>query len=70
MPDQPASSTQGFLHLPVLAEPLMQTLASELSDDGQSGVFVDATLGGGGHSGLLMELSLIHILTLPTKRIV
>ena len=55
MPDQPASSTQGFLHLPVLAEPLMQTLASELSDHGQSGVFVDATLGGGGHSGLLME---------------
>ena len=60
MPDQPVSSTQGFLHVPVLAEPLMQTLANELSDQRQSGVFVDATLGGGGHSGLLM-LSLIHI---------
>jgi len=55
MPDQPVSSTQGFLHVPVLAEPLMQTLANELSDQRQSGVFVDATLGGGGHSGLLMD---------------
>ena len=56
MPDLPLSHPQNFLHVPVLAEPLMQTLANELSDQRQSGVFVDATLGGGGHS-----LSLIHI---------
>jgi len=55
MPDQPDSSTQGFMHVPVLAEPLMQTLATELSDQSQSGEFIDATLGGGGHSALLLD---------------
>ena len=55
MPDLPSSHAQPFMHVPVLAEPLMQMLAAELSDQGQSGVLIDATLGGGGHSGLLME---------------
>ena len=43
------------MHVPVLAEPLMQTLGAELSEQRQSGVFIDATLGGGGHSGLLLD---------------
>tara|TARA_B100001173_G_scaffold26185_1_gene20628 strand:+ start:1 stop:912 length:912 start_codon:yes stop_codon:yes gene_type:complete len=43
------------MHVPVLAEPLMQTLAAELSEQRQSGLFIDATLGGGGHSGLLLD---------------
>jgi len=55
MPDLPSSPAQGFMHVPVLAEPLMQTLAAELSEQRQSGVFIDATLGGGGHSGLLLD---------------
>ena len=55
MPDLPSSLAQGFMHVPVLAEPLMQTLAAELSEQRQSGVFIDATLGGGGHSGLLLD---------------
>ena len=55
MPDLLASPAQGFMHVPVLAEPLMQTLAVELCDQRQSGVFIDATLGGGGHSGLLLD---------------
>ena len=55
MPDQPSSPIQGFMHVPVLAEPLMQALAAELSEQRQSGVFIDATLGGGGHSGLLLD---------------
>jgi len=55
MPDQPDSSIQGFMHVPVLAESLMQTLATELSDQRQSGKFIDATLGGGGHSALLLD---------------
>ena len=55
MPDLPFSLAQGFMHVPVLAEPLMQTLAAELSEQRQSGVFIDATLGGGGHSGLLLD---------------
>jgi len=55
MPDLPSSPAQGFMHVPVLAEPLMQALAAELSEQRQSGVFIDATLGGGGHSGLLLD---------------
>ena len=55
MPELPFSQAQGFIHLPVLAEPLMQALAAELCDQRQSGVFVDATLGGGGHSALLLD---------------
>ena len=55
MPDLPSSLAQGFMHVPVLAESLMQTLAAELNEQRQSGVFIDATLGGGGHSGLLLD---------------
>ena len=55
MPDLPSSHAQGFIHVPVLAEPLMQALTAELCVQRQSGVFVDATLGGGGHSGLLLD---------------
>ena len=55
MPDLQSSHAQGFMHVPVLAEPLMQSLAAELSEPRQSGVFIDATLGGGGHSGLLLD---------------
>ena len=55
MPDLQSSHAQGFMHVPVLAEPLMQTLAVQLCDQRQSGVFIDATLGGGGHSGLLLD---------------
>lgn len=55
MPDQPVTSPQGFMHVPVLAEPLMQLLATELSDHQKIGEFIDATLGGGGHSGRLLE---------------
>ena len=34
---------------------LLQTLAQDPSDHWQSGLFVDATLGGGGHSQLLLD---------------
>ena len=55
MPDQPFRSDQTFTHVPVLAEPLLQALAQDPSDHWQSGLFVDATLGGGGHSQLLLD---------------
>ena len=55
MPDQPFSSDQTFTHVPVLAEPLLQALAQNPSDHWQNGLFVDATLGGGGHSQLLLD---------------
>ncbi|MAD67902.1 16S rRNA (cytosine(1402)-N(4))-methyltransferase [Synechococcus sp. BIOS-U3-1] len=73
MPDLLASPAQGFMHVPVLAEPLMQTLAVELCDQRQSGVFIDATLGGGGHSGLLLDrypkLRLLGLDHDPTARL-
>ncbi len=55
MPDQPSGSDQTFKHVPVLAEPLLHSLAQEPGDHWQSGLFVDATLGGGGHSQLLLD---------------
>ena len=55
MPDQPSGSDQTFKHVPVLAEPLLHSLAQVPADHWQSGLFVDATLGGGGHSQLLLD---------------
>ena len=55
MPDLPLSHPQNFLHVPVLAEPLLRTLDSELCDQLKCGHFIDATLGGGGHSSLLLD---------------
>ena len=55
MPDQSVIPVQGFQHVPVLAEPLLQVLAETLGDNWPGDVFLDATLGGGGHSSLLLE---------------
>nr|WP_255347484.1 16S rRNA (cytosine(1402)-N(4))-methyltransferase RsmH [Synechococcus sp. KORDI-100] len=46
------SNSPQFSHLPVLADAVMQ--ASELLPS-QHGLLIDATLGGGGHSALLLE---------------
>jgi len=47
----PAASKQGFDHVPVLAEAVLEGLA----DLPAGGVLLDCTLGGGGHSGLLLQ---------------
>jgi len=49
---------QAFDHLPVLAEPLLAGLAplgELLAARPEGGVLIDCTLGGGGHSGLLLQ---------------
>jgi len=46
-----AASDQGFAHVPVLAEAVLAGLA----DVPSGGVLLDCTLGGGGHSGLLLQ---------------
>jgi len=46
-----AASDQGFAHAPVLAEAVLAGLA----DVPSGGVLLDCTLGGGGHSGLLLQ---------------
>ena len=47
----PAASKQGFDHVSVLAEAVLEGLA----DLPAGGVLLDCTLGGGGHSGLLLQ---------------
>ena len=55
MPDQLPDPDSTFQHVPVLADVLLNVLDQEPSDHWQSGLVVDATLGGGGHSSLLLE---------------
>ena len=55
MPDQLPETDSAFQHVPVLADVLLKTLDQEPSDHWQSGLVVDATLGGGGHSSLLLD---------------
>lgn len=55
MPDQLASLSYPFRHSPVLAEPLLQVLHDHADPRWQQGLLLDATLGGGGHSRLLLE---------------
>lgn len=55
MPYQLPETDSAFQHVPVLADVLLNTLDQEPSDHWQSGLVVDATLGGGGHSSLLLD---------------
>ncbi len=55
MPDQPSTSAHAFSHVPVLADVLLQALQENADPRWQQGLLLDATLGGGGHSRLLLE---------------
>ena len=72
MPDQPQLSSEGFVHVPVLAEPLLEALAASPESPWEAGVVIDATLGGAGHSSLLLDrypqLQLIGLDQDPTAR--
>ena len=63
-----AGGDQGFAHVPVLADAVLAGLAELPS----GGVLLDCTLGGGGHSGLLLQahpdLRLIGLDQDPTAR--
>lgn len=73
MPDQPQISTEAFLHVPVLAEPLLEALVNSPESPWETGVLIDATLGGAGHSALLLDrypqLRLIGLDQDPTARV-
>jgi len=68
------ASPDAFAHLPVLAEPVLAGFAelSPLLAQHGGGVLIDCTLGGGGHSALLLEahpaLRLIGLDQDPTAR--
>ena len=72
MPDQPQPTTDDFVHVPVLAEPLLTALAESPESPWQNGTMVDATLGGAGHSALLLDrypgMHLIGLDQDPTAR--
>jgi len=73
MPDQPQPTTDGFVHVPVLAEPLLSALAAIPDSPWQNGTLIDATLGGAGHGSLLLEhypaMQLIGLDQDPTARL-
>ena len=52
----PDSATTPFEHQPVLADPLLEAFAALPEAAGASPLLIDCTLGGGGHSALLLEL--------------
>jgi 16S rRNA (cytosine1402-N4)-methyltransferase len=70
----PTAEPAAFGHVPVLAEPLLAAMAplSALLDRQPDGVLIDCTLGGGGHSGLLLQahpgLQLMGLDQDPTAR--
>ena len=72
MPDQLPATDSTFRHVPVLADALLNALDEEPSDHWPSGLVVDATLGGGGHSSLLLDrypdMRLIGLDQDPTAR--
>lgn len=72
MSDSFPSHSEPFEHVPVLVESLMTVLAQQPVDLWRQGILLDATLGGGGHSSLLLErypdLRLIGLDQDPTAR--
>ncbi|MEC9028941.1 MAG: 16S rRNA (cytosine(1402)-N(4))-methyltransferase, partial [Cyanobacteriota bacterium] len=72
MPDSSINSDSGFKHLPVLADAVSQPVAALPAQLLDGGLMIDATLGGGGHSALLLErhpdLRLIGLDQDPTAR--
>ena len=69
-----ASAPSGFLHQPVLAAEVLEAFAAlpQRLADGQPACLIDCTLGGGGHSALLLAahpgLRLIGLDQDPTAR--
>ncbi|MFL0725778.1 MAG: 16S rRNA (cytosine(1402)-N(4))-methyltransferase RsmH [Prochlorococcus sp.] len=55
MPSSSVASNSGFQHQPVLKEHLLQSAAALPGTLLDGGMLVDVTLGGGGHSALLLE---------------
>ena len=57
--ESPAAASAAFAHVPVLAEAVLQGFSplEELlaAQPGGGGTLIDCTLGGGGHSGLLLQ---------------
>ena len=72
MPDSSINSDSGFKHLSVMEDAVSQPVAALPAQLLDGGLMIDATLGGGGHSALLLErhpdLRLIGLDQDPTAR--
>ena len=73
MPDQTKIAEQEFQHVPVLAHEVLHSVASLPETVLNEGLLIDTTLGGGGHSALLLEaIPDLHLIGLdqdPTARL-
>ncbi len=55
MSDPSVPNDSGFKHVPVLADAVLQCVAALPANLLDNGLLIDATLGGGGHSALLLD---------------
>ena len=55
MKEGPHSTDSNFNHLPIMGEEILQSLKELPNEYTNKGLIIDSTLGGGGHSALLLE---------------
>ena len=55
MKEGPISSSSNFNHVPVMGKEIIQSLKELPSELTKQGLIIDATIGGGGHSALILE---------------
>ena len=55
MKEGPISSSSNFSHVPVMGKEIIQSLKELPSEITKKGLIIDATIGGGGHSALILE---------------
>ena len=55
MKEGPISSSSNFNHVPVMGKEIIQSLKELPSEITKKGLILDATIGGGGHSALILE---------------
>ena len=55
MKEGPISSSSKFNHVPVMGKEIIQSLKELPSEITKKGLIIDATIGGGGHSALILE---------------
>jgi len=55
MKEGPISSSSNFNHVPIMGKEIIQSLKELPSELTKQGLIIDATIGGGGHSGQILE---------------